>query len=338
MVEEFGELLLYRTEDGESRIEVRLEDGTVWLTQTAMSRLYQTTRQSITIHISNIFRELELDPIRVFRQLMTTAADGKSYRTKYYNLDVILAVGYRVRSQRGTQFRQWATERLREYLIKGFAMDDERLKQGRSLGIDYFDELLERIRDIRGSEKRFYQQIRDVYKLAIDYDPNAEATREFFQIVQNKLHWAVSGKTAAEIIQSRADANHPNMGLTSWKGAKVRRDDVTVAKNYLNADEIEELNRIIVMYLDYAEDQARRQRPIYMKEWRERLDAFLRFNEREILENAGKVSMEVAKALAHAQYDEFSRRRLNSEAEREDEIDSDELKRIADRIEQKEQR
>jgi hypothetical protein len=227
---------------------------------------------------------------------------------------MILAIGYRVRSHRGIQFRRWATERLREYLIKGFVLDDERLKEGKNIGADYFDELLERIRDIRASEKRFYQKIRDIYKLAIDYDPRAETTLAFFQTGQNKLHWAITGRTAAEIIAERADASRPNMGLTAWKGAKVRKGDVTVAKNYLNETEIRQLNRIITMYLDYAELQAERKQPVYMREWKEKLDAFLRFNEQEILSDKGTVSMEVAQALALSEYEKFSARRIAEES------------------------
>jgi hypothetical protein len=219
-----------------------------------------------------------------------------------------------VRSNRGTQFRRWATERLTEYLKKGFVLDDERLKEGRSLGTDYFKELLERIREIRASEKRFYQQIRDLYALAVDYDPATKETKEFFQIVQNKLHWAVTGSTAAEIVAQRADASKPNMGLTTWKGAKVRKADVTVAKNYLNDDEIRQLNRIVTMYLDYAEEQAERRRPLYMRDWRDKLDAFLQFNERAVLKNAGKVTAEVAQKLAEGEYDKFERKRISEEA------------------------
>jgi len=291
-------ILFYQSEDGTSRIEVRLEEGTVWLPQVLIAELYQTTKQNISLHIRNIFEEGELQPDSVVKEYLTTAADGKQYRTKYYNLDMILAIGYRVRSHRGTQFRVWATERLREYLVKGFVLDDIRLKEGRSIGADYFDELLERIRDIRASEKRFYQKIRDIYRLAIDYDPKADTTITFFKTVQNKLHWAITGHTAAELIADRADARKPNMGLTSWKGAKVRKGDVTVAKNYLNEEEIRNLNRIITMYLDYAEAQAERKQPIYMKDWVQKLDAFLQFNEREILSGSGQVSMEVAKRLA----------------------------------------
>jgi len=255
--EQRSEIILYQTEDGQSRIQVRLEGRTVWLTQVLMAELFQTTKQNISLHLKNLFVEGELREDSVVKEYLTTAADGKKYRVKFYNLEAILSVGYRVRSHRGTQFRQWATERLREYLVKGFVMDDERLKEGRSLGADYFDELLERIRDIRASEKRFYQKIRDLYALSVDYDPKAEQTFEFFQIVQNKLHWAVTGMTGAELIAERANTSKPNMGLTSWRGTKVRQTDVTVAKNYLNAAEIAELNRVVVMYLDYAEDQAR---------------------------------------------------------------------------------
>jgi hypothetical protein len=314
-----SEILIYQSEDGKSRIQVRLEDNTVWLTQALMAELFQTSIPNISMHIRNIFQEGELDSEPVIKSYLTTAADGKKYTTSFYNLDVILSVGYRVRSHRGTQFRKWATERLREYLVKGFTMDDERLKEGRTLGTDYFDELLERIREIRASEKRFYQKLRDIYKLAIDYDPAAPATQEFFQIVQNKLHWAVTGYTAAEIISQRADTEKPNMGLTSWKGAKVRRQDVTIAKNYLNEKEIRDLNRIVTMYLDYAETQAERRQPLYMKDWRERLDAFLKFNERQILEHPGKVSMEVAQKLALERYDQFEKKRLAQEAAMPDE-------------------
>jgi len=314
-----SEIILYQTEDGQSRIQVRLEGGTVWLTQVFIAELFQTTKQNISLHLKNLFVEGELREDSVVKEYLTTAADGKKYRVKFYNLEAILSVGYRVRSHRGTQFRQWATEQLREYLVKGFVMDDERLKEGRSLGADYFDELLERIRDIRASEKRFYQKIRDIYALSVDYDPKAEQTFEFFQIVQNKLHWAVTGKTAAELIAERANASKPNMGLTSWRGKKVRQADVTVAKNYLNAAEIDELNRVVVMYLDYAEDQARRHRPLYMRDWRAKLDAFLRFNERQVLESPGKVSMEVARALAAEEYERFTQRRLAEEAAAADE-------------------
>lgn len=325
--EKRSDILMYQAEDGQTRIGVRLQDETVWLTQAAMAELYQTTKQNISLHLKNIFEENELPEESVVKDYLTTASDGKQYSTKHYSLEAILAVGYRVRSHRGTQFRRWATERLRDYLVKGFAMDDERLKEGRNLGADYFDELLERIRDIRASEKRFYQKIRDLYALSIDYDSKAEQTVEFFKIVQNKLHWAVSGKTAAELIAERADPSKPNMGLTSWKGAKVRKSDVTVAKNYLNEDEVQELNRIVTMYLDYAEDNAKRQQPLYMRDWRERLDAFLAFNRRDILDNPGHVSKEVADRLAREAYDTFNQRRLEEEARLDHDFE-DEVKRI----------
>ena len=324
-----SQFMLYQTEDGQTRIEVRLQDETVWMTQAAMAELYQTTPQNITTHLKAIYKEGELSESATCKEYLQVQQEGsrKVFRTrKFYDLPVIIAVGYRVRSHRGTQFRRWATERLNEYLVKGFTMDDDRLKAGVNIGSDYFDEMLERIRDIRSSEKRFYQKIRDIYKLAADYDPKAEETLEFFSIVQNKLHFAISGKTAAELISERADATEPNMGLTSWKGAKVRKGDVAIAKNYLNADEIEGLNRIVTMYLDYAEDQAKRHRQIFMRDWRKKLDAFLQFNERDILTNAGKISKAVADQLAFEQYQIFHQHRLAEEARQETLADDAELK------------
>jgi hypothetical protein len=326
-----SQLLLYRTEDGRARVEVRLQDETVWMTQAAIAELYQTTPQNITLHLKAIYQEGELDAQATCKEFLQVRSEGSrrvSRNRKFYNLPAIIAVGYRVRSPRGTQFRQWATERLNEYLVKGFTMDDERLKAVRNIGSDYFDELLERIRDIRSSEKRFYQKIRDIYKLAVDYDPKATETQEFFSIVQNKLHFAIAGKTAAELITERADAAKPNMGLTSWKGGKVRRGDVTIAKNYLNAAEMEGLNRIVTMYLDYAEDQAKRHRQVFIRDWRKKLDAFLQFNEREILNNSGKVSKAVADQLALEQYDIFHQHRLAEEAREETLSDDAELKRF----------
>jgi hypothetical protein len=312
-----SEIVFYQGEDGHSRIQVRLDGGTVWLTQRLMAELYQVSVPTINEHLGNIFDEAELDPgatIRKFRIVQTEGSREVARLIDHYNLDVILAVGYRVRSHRGTQFRRWATERLREYLVKGFVLDDERLKEGKNLGVDYFDELLERIRDIRASEKRFYQKIRDLYALSIDYDAATAATKEFFQIVQNKLHWAITGKTAPEIVAERASAEKPNMGLTSWKGAKVRKADVTIAKNYLNDDEIRQLNRIVAMFLDYAEEQAERRKPMHMRDWREKLDAFLQFNERDVLRDAGRVAAKVAEALALGEYEKFERRRIADEA------------------------
>ncbi len=248
---------------------------------------------------------------------------------KHYNLEVIIAVGYRVKSHRGSQFRRWATERLREYLVKGFVMDDERLKEGRGLGADYFDELLERIRDIRASEKQFYRKITEIYSLAVDYDPNAEITHDFYASVQNKLHWAITGHTAAELIAERASAAKPNMGLTNWKGKKVRQADVTVAKNYLAEEELRSLNRIVTMYLDYAEDQAERHQPMYMRDWAQKLDAFLQFNGRDVLRNAGRVSAEVAKALALSEFEKYNTARLEREASQPDEDFDKVVKKIS---------
>lgn len=324
------QIVLYQAEDGNSRIQVWLEDETVWLSQAQLVELFQTTKQNISLHIRNIFAEGELLEGAVVKEYLTTAADGKIYQVKFYRLDMIIAIGYRVRSHRGTQFRRWATERLNEYLVKGFTIDDQRLKEVNNPVSDYFDELLERIRDIRSSEKRFYQKIRDIYKLSVDYDPKAEETLEFFRIVQNKLHFAISGRTAAELIAQRADATQPNMGLTSWKGAKVRRGDVTIAKNYLNQEELEQLNRIVAMYLDYAEDQAKRHRQVFMRDWRAKLDAFLSFNERDILDNAGKVAKEVADRLALEQYDAFNATRLHGEAVTEALADDDAFTRLED--------
>jgi len=325
-----GDLVIYSSEDGKITVEVRIEDENVWLTQNLMAELFQTTPQNITMHIRSIYEESELLEPATCKDFLQVRNEGNRTvkRTlKYYNLDMIIAVGYRVRSAVGTKFRIWATQRLREYLVKGFIMDDARLKEGRNIGSDYFDELLERIRDIRASEKRFYQKIRDIYKLAVDYDPKAEETKLFFQIVQNKLHFAISGRTAAELIAERADATKPNMGLTAFQGTKVRKADVTIAKNYLNTDEIEELNRIVNMYLDYAEDQAKRYRKIHMADWRKKLKAFLQFHERDILANAGRVAKEVADRLAEEQYEIFHSHRLQAEAEREAQEDDEELRK-----------
>src|SRR3989338_3987682 len=329
-----SQLVLYQTEDGKTRIEVRLQDETVWMTQSALAELYQTTPQNVTLHLKTIYAEGELDEQSTCKEHLQVQKEGSrkiSRMREFYDLQAILAVGYRVRSHRGTQFRRWDTQQLNEYLVKGFAMDDARLKAGVNIGSDYFDDLLERIRDIRSSEKRFYQKIRDIYKLAVDYDPKAEETLEFFKIVQNKLHFAISGKTAAGLISERADAKKPNMGLTAWSGAKVRKTDVTIAKNYLNEAEMDGLNRIVMMYLEYAEDQAKRHRQIFMRDWREKLDAFLKFNERDILNNAGKVTKEVADNLALEQYERFNVKRLKKEAKVEMLADDAEFKKIEEK-------
>src|SRR5690625_3394084 len=306
-------ILIYQTEDGNTKIDVRLENETVWMTQKAIAELYQTSPQNITLHIKNICEEAELQEestCKYYLQVQNEGSRKVRRKAKHYNLEMIIAIGYRVRSHRGTQFRQWATERLNEYLVKGFTMDDDRLKDMRNFGQDYFDELLERIRDIRASEKRFYQKITDIYATSVDYDPKVEITQKFFATVQNKLHFAIHGQTAAELIVDRSSAEKENMGLMAWKGDKVRKRDVTVAKNYLSEKEIKSLNRIVTMYLDYAEDQAERQRPMYIKDWIDKLNAFLKFNERDILENAGKVSKLVADEIAIQEYERFNQHRL----------------------------
>ena len=301
-----GELILYTSDDGSAAIQLRAEDGTVWLTQLEMAALFDTSKQNVSLHIRNILEARELLEPATVKDSLTVQTEGsrRVQRTNLlYNLDMILAVGYRVRSPRGTQFRQWATTHLREYLVKGFVLDNARLKEPG--GWDYFDELLARIREIRASEKRFYQKIRDIYTTASDYDTHSQAAQLFFKKVQNKMLWAVTGHTAPEIVASRANPDLPNMGLTTWQGGRVRKQDVTVAKNYLNQNEIEELDRIVVMYLDYAEDQARRRRTMTMREWEEKLDAFLQFNEREVLTHAGKLRADVAERLVLDRYETF---------------------------------
>ncbi len=307
-----GEFLVYRTEDGQTRVECRFEDDTIWLSQGFLAELYQTSKQNISLHLRNLFKEGELRPEAVIKEYLTTAPDGKSYRVKHYSLEAILAVGYRVRSNRGTEFRRWATGRLREYLTKGFVMDDERLKHPPVPGSgvpDYFDELLERIRDIRASERRMYLRVREIFSLAADYEPSAEETTRFFQHMQNKLHYAATGHTAAELIHGRADHTQPNMGLRSWKGDQVRSADVTVAKNYLNEPEIDELNRIVTMWLDFAEDQARRRRQVFMQDWQDKLDQFLEFNDRSVLSGRGGMRKSTADDKARAEYRHFEERR-----------------------------
>ena len=320
-----GELILYETEDGRTRVECRFADETLWLSQALMAELFQVKVPTINEHLKGIFAEGEADPGATVRSIPNSSpgrrAAGHSLH-EHYNLDVILAVGYRVRSVRGTQFRRWATERLREYLVKGFTLDDERLRNPPIDGEgvpDYFGELLERIRDIRASERRMYLRVREIFAMAADYVPNHEQTARFFQAIQNKLHFAATGKTAAELVRERADHGRPHMGLTTWKGADVRKGDVTVAKNYLRDDEIDELNRIVVMWLDYAEDQARRRRQVFLRDWEERLDAFLRFNERDVLPDAGRTSRAEADRHAEAEYEKFAARRrelLEAEGER----------------------
>lgn len=332
-----GQMLIYATSDGKATIQVELANESLWLSQALIAELFQTTQQNISVHIANVYDEEELNPELTSRRVVSPRQEGTRVVRRdvtMYNLDLIISVGYRVKSRIATQFRMWATERLVEYIVKGFTMDDERLKEGRSLGQDYFDELLERIRDIRASEKRFYQKVRDIFTLSADYESSSRQTEEFFATVQNKLLFSATGLTAAEIIHSRADRTKENMGLTSWAGTRVRKKDVAVSKNYLAADEIEDLNRLIVMYLDFAELRARRHQPIYMHEWRERLDAFLQFNEREILDNYGSVSMEVAKRLAGEEYDAFDALRRGQEAIDEDVADLTAIEELVSKAEQ----
>ena len=304
-----SDIIFYTTPTGNVNIEVLYNNETFWLSQKRMAELFGCSTDNISLHIKNIFKDKELDPNSVAEEISATAADGKNYKIKFYNLDAIIAVGYRVNSINATQFRIWATKTLREFIIKGFVLDDERLKQGKRFGKDYFDELLVRIREIRASERRFYLKITDIYEqCSIDYNKDAEITQKFFKTVQNKLHWAITGKTAAELVAQRADAAKPNMGLTTWKNAptgKVLKGDIGTAKNYMQEKEIKELERIVTMYLDFAELQAERQIPMKMAEWVTRLDAFLQFNEYQILKDAGKVSHEVAMKLVEKEYAKF---------------------------------
>lgn len=303
------EILLYQTEDGQTRLEVRVQDETVWLTQKKMADLFQKDVRTISEHIQNIFEEGELKPESVIRKFRITAADGKSYDTQHYNLDVIISVGYRVRSHRGTQFRIWATERLREFIVKGFVMDDERLK--RAGGGNYFDELLARIRDIRSSEKVFWRKVLDIYATSIDYDPNTETSRRFFATLQNKMHWAAHGQTAAEVVYQRADAEKKNMGLTSCSGNVPTKREAAIAKNYLTSEELDILNRIVSSYLEFAELQALQRKPMYMKDWAAKLDDFLKLTGRELLDHAGTVSHEQALAKAQVEYEKHRAWRIN---------------------------
>lgn len=304
-----GEFVMFASSDGGVRVECRFESDTLWLSQAMICELYGKAKATISGHIKNIFEEGELEANSVVRFYRTTASDGKNYQVQYFSLPVILAVGYRVRSPRGTQFRQWATQTLQEYLIKGFVMDDERLKNpavGSSTVPDYFDEMLERIRDIRASERRVYLRVREIFALAADYQPSLKETTLFFQTIQNKLHFACTGHTAAELIHQRADANQPHMGLSSYKGDEVCKSDVIIAKNYLSKDEVSELNRVVNMWLDFAEDQARRRQQVFLRDWQDKLDQFLQFNDREVLQGAGKVSKKMADEKAQAEYVQFA--------------------------------
>ena len=302
-------LLIYQAADGRIKIAAQVSAQTLWLTQQQMAELFQTTKQNISLHLKNVFDEGELPEDSVVKDFLTTAADGKNYRTKHYNLDAILSVGYRVKSAIATRFRIWATQTLREYIEKGFVLDDERLKNP-DAPVDYFDELLERIQDIRTSERRFYQKITDIYATSIDYDPTQPQSISFFQTVQNKLHWAITGQTAAEIIATRANKDQAHMGLTNWRGGNVRKADVGIAKNYLNAEELAALNNLVEQYLVFAQGQAMRRVVMHMNDWIAKLHSFLNLNDRDILNHAGKASHEMALAFAENQYEQFNTSRV----------------------------
>ena len=310
-----GEIVVYQTKDGKVKLDVRLQDETVWLTQPMMAELFHTTQQNISQHIQNVYEEGELETEATHKKFLSVRQEGNRQvqrKLEFYNLDMIISVGYRVKSIIATRFRIWATERLKEYIVKGFIMNDERLKTPPVRGSavpDYFDELLERIRDIRASERRMYLRVREIFALAADYEPTLSETNRFFSIIQNKLHFAATGLTAAELIRSRADHMQPNMGCMTWKGDEVRKADVTVAKNYLHEEEISELNRIVTMWLDFAEDQARRRKQVFMKDWEHKLDQFLEFNDRSVLSHAGKVSKQEADDHAQGEYARFEVRR-----------------------------
>jgi hypothetical protein len=318
-----SQLLIYQAEDGTIKIDVRFEGETVWLTQPSIAELFQTTVPNVSMHLRNVYEEGELSVEATLKDFLTVRQEGTrqvSRNLDYYNLDAIISVGYRIKSRVATQFRIWATQRLREYIVKGFVLDDERLKNP-DRPFDYFEELLRRIQDIRTSERRFYQKITDIYATSIDYDPTADASISFFKTVQNKLHWAITGQTAAEIIHARVDSSQPNMGLTNWRGDKVRKEDVTIAKNYLTEPELAALNNLAEQYLVFAEGQAMRRIPMHMQDWIAKLDGFLNLNERGILKNAGTISHELAIQHAEQEYDTFHRQRLAENATRPDDFE-----------------
>lgn len=328
---EKNEVIIYNTDDGKTKVTLYARDGNVWMNQNQLAELFCTSKQSISYHVSNIISEKELDANLVVKEYLTTAADGKQYSVIFYSLAMILAIGFRVKSKRGSQFRTWANQNLREFIIKGFLIDDERLKNpgGRP---DYFDELLERIRDIRASEKRFYQKIRDLFALSSDYQAREKATQMFFAETQNKLLYAATGKTAAEIIVSRADASKPNMGLTSWKGTVVRKADIIVAKNYLSKDEIDTLNRLTVIFLDSAELRVKERKDLTLDFWRNNVDALLSFQNKEVLKGAGKVSNAQMEQKATEEYDLFDARRKRYEAREADALDEHEIESLNEQV------
>lgn len=318
-----SQLLIYQSQDGRIRLDVRFEGETVWLTQQIMAELFETTQQNVSLHLQNIYEEGELEREATHKEILWVRREGSRdvrRRVDCYNLDAIISVGYRVKSRTATQFRIWATQRLREYIQKGFVLDDERLKNP-DLPFDYFEELMRRIQDIRTSERRFYQKITDIYATSIDYDPTTDASLSFFKTVQNKMHWAITGQTAAEIIVSRADSGRPHMGLTNWRGAKVRKEDVTIAKNYLNEEELAALNNLVEQYLIFATGQAMRRIPMRMADWIKKLDSFMTINDRDILTHAGRISHELAAEHAGREYDDFHQQRLKLEAAEPDDFE-----------------
>lgn len=314
-MESNSQIIIYQTEDGRTKIDVRLEKETVWLSQRMMAELFQSTVPNINMHIKNIYEEGELNAQATIQDFLIVQQEGNrevSRHVDFYNLDVIISVGYRIQSHVATRFRQWATQHIREYIVKGFVLDDERLKNP-DVPFDYFDELLRRIQDIRTSEKRFYQKITDIYATSVDYDPTQDMSIEFFKTVQNKMHWAITGKTAAEIIAERADSSKPNMGLTNWRGAKVRKQDVGIAKNYLDEQELAALNNLVEQYLVFAEGQAMKRIPMYMKDWIAKLHGFLALNDREILTHAGRISHVVAVEKAETEYLKYNQQRIEAD-------------------------
>ncbi|HZJ92801.1 MAG TPA: virulence RhuM family protein [Thiopseudomonas sp.] len=324
------ELIIYTSDDGQTRLQLRVETDSIWLSQMEIAELFQTTKQNVSLHAKNIFADGELRQDSVVKESLTTATDGKNYRTKLYNLDLILAIGYRVRSSRGVQFRQWASTHLKEFLRKGFVIDDERMKN--PVGWDYFDELLERIREIRASEKRFYQKVRDLFALSSDYQARERDTALFFAEVQNKLLYATTGYTAAELVLKRSDPSQPNMALTSWAGPRVRKQDVIIAKNYLSNDEIDTLNRLVVIFLEQAELRLKQQKELNLDFWRNNVDKMLTFNDQPILEGAGSISRENTQKVAHDRYEDFDQKRRVSEAKSADMEDLMEIEQLENEL------
>ncbi len=333
-MEQENNIIIYTTSDGKASVALFARDGKVWMNQSQMAELFDTSKQNISLHIQNILKDNELESNSVVKNYLTTAADGKEYSITFYALDMILAVGFRVRSVRGVQFRQWATRHLKEFIVKGFVMDDERLKNpdGRP---DYFDELLARIRDIRASEKRFYQKVRDLFSLSSDYDPTDKATQMFFAEAQNKLLYASTNKTAAELIVSRADAKKLNMGLTNWQGSVVRKQDISIAKNYLSEDELDSLNRLVVIFLETAELRAKKRQDLNMRFWQENLDKIIAFNDLNVLKSPGKISHKQMEKKVREHYDQFDTQRKFADAAEEDRKELEELKALEEKIKKK---